>query len=78
VVIEIKVAASPEEAPVRRALAEALAQITDKGYAEALQERGAHPIVAYGIACCGKQVWAQRAGDAAVYGAVNWPADRAG
>jgi len=72
--MEIKVAASAEEAPVRRALAEALAQLTDRGYAEALRERGAQPIVAYAIACHGKQVWAQREGDSAVFGAASWPA----
>jgi hypothetical protein len=69
VVLEFKVADTPSAAAVRRALREALTQIAHKGYGERLRQRGAAPILCYGVACHGKQVWVQRGGSSAIYGA---------
>jgi len=68
-VLEFKVVGSASAKAVRGALTEALAQIEEKGYTERLRERGADPILRYGVACHGKQVWVQRAGASQIYGA---------
>ncbi|EYF01875.1 PD-(D/E)XK nuclease domain-containing protein [Chondromyces apiculatus] len=75
VVLELKVATGTSEEAVRRALGEALAQVTEKRYVEALHERGAKPALAYAVACHGKQVWVQKEGEPAVHGAGRWRDD---
>ncbi|HSN98538.1 MAG TPA: AAA family ATPase, partial [Candidatus Nanopelagicales bacterium] len=69
-VIELKVATGATDASVRAALADGLAQIAAKRYAEALHERGTQPALAYAIACHGKQIWVQKDGDTVMYGAA--------